>query len=271
MSRALAPSPRPPRGLVRLGRPPGRLTHGRWLPGPRLAASIEHFWYVTWALPAGVRHVQASLGHPVVHVVVEGGAASVVGVSRGRHEAALEGRGWVLGTKFLPGAFRPLLGAPVSSLTGRRVPLADVLGARRAGAYLRAVLAGRDGRARMAAARGFWEEALPPPAGDLELLGRILDAAATDRAVRRVEDLVERFGLSRRELQRWFRDVVGIGPKWAIARYRLHEALLALEAGAPGGLGRLAHDLGYADQAHFARDFRALVGMPPSEYLRRQR
>jgi len=254
--------------VVRLGSPPGGLRHDRWLPGPRLAASLEHFWSAAWDLPPGVRHVQASLGHPVVHVVVEGGEAKVVGVAPGRFEAVLEGRGWVFGAKFRPGAFRPLLGAPVSTLTGKTVPLAAVLGPRRAAAYLRAVLGARDARARVAPARAFWERVLPPPAADLELLARIVEAAASDRALTRVEQLVDRFGLSKRELQRWFRDAVGIGPKWTLARYRLHEALVALDAGARGGLGRLAHDLGYADQAHFARDFRALVGVTPTDYLR---
>ena len=31
----------------------------------------------------------------------------------------------------------------------------------------------------------------------------------------------------------------------------------------------LAAELGYADQAHFTRDFRALVGVPPSKYALR--
>jgi AraC-like DNA-binding protein len=30
----------------------------------------------------------------------------------------------------------------------------------------------------------------------------------------------------------------------------------------------VAAELGYADQAHFARDFKALVGVPPSRYRR---
>lgn len=51
-----------------------------------------------------------------------------------------------------------------------------------------------------------------------------------------------------------------------IQRYRLHDALLALERG-EGTLADLASQLGYADQAHFARDFRALVGVPPSRYV----
>lgn len=47
---------------------------------------------------------------------------------------------------------------------------------------------------------------------------------------------------------------------------RVHEALLALER-TDRTLAQLAAELGYADQAHFTRDFRALVGVPPSKYF----
>lgn len=53
-----------------------------------------------------------------------------------------------------------------------------------------------------------------------------------------------------------------------IQRYRLHEAIAQLQAHAPRDWSRLALELGYFDQAHFARDFRALVGQSPSEYVR---
>jgi AraC-like DNA-binding protein len=56
-------------------------------------------------------------------------------------------------------------------------------------------------------------------------------------------------------------------PKWVIQRYRLHEAAERLDTAATD-LSTLAHELGYADQAHFARDFKAAVGRPPASYLR---
>ena len=73
--------------------------------------------------------------------------------------------------------------------------------------------------------------------------------------------------MNQRALQRLFQHYVGVGPKWVIKRYRMHEALAQLQAGAPA-LARLAADLGYYDQAHFIKDFTALVGKPPGEYRR---
>ena len=57
-----------------------------------------------------------------------------------------------------------------------------------------------------------------------------------------------------------------MSPKWVIQRYRLHEAVEQLERGAEVDLAELALQLGYFDQAHFIRDFKALVGRPPGAY-----
>jgi AraC-like DNA-binding protein len=69
-----------------------------------------------------------------------------------------------------------------------------------------------------------------------------------------------------RALQRLFAAYVGVGPKWIILRYRIHEALSRAEAAGPVDWAALAADLGYADQAHLVRDFTATVGVPPTTY-----
>jgi len=71
-----------------------------------------------------------------------------------------------------------------------------------------------------------------------------------------------------RTMQRLFARHVGVSPKWVIRRKRLHEAAERLADDDPPDLAALAVDLGYADQAHFVRDFRDLVGVPPGSYVR---
>ncbi|MNU01164.1 DNA-binding transcriptional activator FeaR [compost metagenome] len=54
-----------------------------------------------------------------------------------------------------------------------------------------------------------------------------------------------------------------------IKRYRMHEAVARLQADiAAPELAQLALDLGYYDQAHFIKEFTALVGKPPGAYRR---
>lgn len=257
----------PPRGIVGQPGPEPRVRHRRYLVDPPLDAQLEHWWTVAWDLPPGEAVEGSTLSHPCFHVVVEAGRAEVAGVPRARFRRTLQGQGWVFGAKFRPGAFRVLLDGPASAYTDRVVPFAEVVGRARAGRYLRAIEGAPGDEARVAAAHRFFAALLPPPPADAALLQHLVEAAATDRTLTSVEALRARAGLHLRELQRWFQDAVGVGPKWVIQRYRLHEALAALEAG-QGTVASLSADLGYADQAHFARDFKRVVGVAPSRYAK---
>ena len=52
----------------------------------------------------------------------------------------------------------------------------------------------------------------------------------------------------------------------ARAPYRMHDAVTDLDGGWDGTLTDLAHRYGWYDQAHFTRDFTALVGVTPGQY-----
>jgi transcriptional regulator GlxA family with amidase domain len=109
----------------------------------------------------------------------------------------------------------------------------------------------------------------PEPAY-LDLLA-LLDRMGDDRALVRVEQVAELAALSTRSLQRLFATYVGVSPKAVLARYRLQDAAALIDAGEVDDLAALAADLGWFDQAHFSRDFRTVVGVPPSAYLQRAR
>ena len=66
--------------------------------------------------------------------------------------------------------------------------------------------------------------------------------------------------MSTRSLQRLFAAYVGLSPKAVLARYRLQDAAASIDAGEVTDLAGLAAELGWFDQAHFSRDFRAVVG-----------
>lgn len=102
--------------------------------------------------------------------------------------------------------------------------------------------------------------------GVRDLVLRIVEDMLADRSLLRVAQLEDRHGLSSRQVERLFAHYVGIGPKWMLARYRMHDAVQALDAGYDGTLADLAASCGWFDQAHFTRDFTALVGVTPSVY-----
>jgi AraC-like DNA-binding protein len=98
----------------------------------------------------------------------------------------------------------------------------------------------------------------------VDLLNEIINGIIHDRDITKVEHLVDRFNIAKRTLQRLFSQYIGVSPKWVIQRYRMHEAGELIESGMD--LTRLAMNLGYTDQAHFSKDFKAAIGKSPKQY-----
>ena len=59
-----------------------------------------------------------------------------------------------------------------------------------------------------------------------------------------------------------------MSPTHVLRRYRLLEAAEAVRGGERVVWSEVASDLGYADQAHLVRDFRAALGRTPEAYAR---
>lgn len=188
-----------------------------------------------------------------------GAGTQVVGANTTAFLVSLATGTHVAGVRFRPGAAPPLLGVDAAALTDARLPL-DALW-------------GDDGR-RLAAAL---EHDADPLALLLAMLAdRARAADPADPLVRaavtrlhdpaaRVTELARELHVSERQLRRRVAGAVGYGPKRLARVLRLGRALAAARAGQD--LGRVAADAGYADQAHFTHDCRALAGVPPSRLL----
>ncbi|MDP9847206.1 helix-turn-helix transcriptional regulator [Streptosporangium lutulentum] len=235
-------------------------------PSDDLTPFVAHYWHVEWNLREP--YEQCVLPHPSVHMTfAPDGSSSVKGVIRERFHQMLAGRGRVLGVLFHPGGFRPFLNAPLSTVTDRTLDLADVFGP--AGPRLAEnVLNAPDGAGMIALVDEFLRAVRPERDAVAEEVTGMVALAAGDSGVVRVDDLAERLGVSARRLQRLFAEHVGVGPKWVIRRYRMHEAAERAGSGLTVDWTALAVELGYSDQAHFIRDFTNTVGMPPSQYAR---
>ena len=83
----------------------------------------------------------------------------------------------------------------------------------------------------------------------------------------RADALAADTGWSGRHLAARFAVEVGLAPKAAARVARFDRARRRLQAHPGLGLAELAVTCGYYDQAHLAREFRALAGCPPSAWL----
>jgi AraC-like DNA-binding protein len=256
-----------PRGILNVRAAEATNGLSRYWPSAELAPFVEHYWIVRWNLSKP--RVAETVPHPSIHMTLESrGTSEIVGVMRTKFSRLLEGRGRVVGTKFHPGAFRRFVKQPVSAFTDRRFPVREVFGAgaRDLGEQ---VLGCADDREGIAIIESFLRGLNPSPDDGMTLAGRVAQRIADDRGITRVDQLAREFSTGVRQLQRLFKEYVGVSPKWVIQRYRLLDAAERVAAGTIVNWADLALELGYADQAHFIRDFKRLVGRSPAEYARR--
>jgi AraC-like DNA-binding protein len=95
-------------------------------------------------------------------------------------------------------------------------------------------------------------------------VGRAAGALLTGD-IRSIGAFARQVGVSTRTLDRLCRRVFGFAPKRLLRRQRFLRTLERIGGRAGLPLGAVL-DEGYADQAHFTREFRAFMGMTPSAY-----
>ena len=245
---------------------------------PALAPFVERYWSVCWDRAGRPPFRSEVLSHPSVNLSVESGnrprfgfalpAVLVHGVVTRRFTIDLVGTGRVTAAKFRPGGYAAY--ARVLPARNSVARLGDELGID-ADRLRDAVLAEDDDAARAAVLDAALAPQAPSPAPAFLELSALVDRMIDDRSLVRVDQVAALAGCSVRSLQRLFASYVGVSPKAVLARYRLQDAAALIDAGAVDDLATLAADLGWFDQAHFSRDFRAVVGTTPSAYLQRAR
>jgi AraC-like DNA-binding protein len=181
--------------------------------------------------------------------------ASVIEFEQGRAHVSVT---------FALGAAACFFASPLRLARDQQVPLEDVWG--RSGASLRERLLEA---ATAQEALGVMEEVL---------LGQMTDPVAPDPAVTAaahalsagvpVGEAAAGLGMLPRTLRRRFVADVGLTPKRFARVQRLQRVVRDLDGQSRVDWARLAAEHGYADQPHLAEEFRQLVGVTPTEYLR---
>lgn len=156
-----------------------------------------------------------------------------------------------------------VLGLPVSALGGELVDLDDVLGDF-AGELIERLAAAPDARERHAIAQWMLASRLSEDHATPPEVAYAFERLRATRGAARVETLAAEVGWSRRHLTARFGETVGLAPKAFARVVRAEYAARRVRAGDP--LADIAYDAGYADQSHFNREFRELVGCSPTEF-----
>jgi AraC-like DNA-binding protein len=164
-----------------------------------------------------------------------------------------------------PAGARALLGLPAGELTQIDVPADAVLGPAAKRIHHRLGMA-RDWPERFAVLDDEFTRLLAdcevPP--EVDFAWRLLLRSGGTVPV---SELAGQTGWSTRHLANRFREEIGLTPKAAARVIRFSRAKRLLVSAPAGSLADVAASCGYFDQAHLAREFRALAGCPPTQWL----
>lgn len=237
----------------------------RYYPPAQLNSLVEQFWLVDWQLSNGQRHTQQNLPDPNFHLVFDNGAAKLIGPVSKMYAYAMQATGRIIGVKFNIGALAKWLNAPVNAYVDKEIAATAVFGPQVT--ELVALLAkARDDEAIVALLHRFLLPFDAAPGRQLQQTQQVFALIKHNSDATTVAMLSQLSGVSLRTLQRNFQQYVGLSPKWLIRKYRLHDALAALEDQRTT-IADVVELLDYTDQSHLIRDFKAMLGVTPNVYI----
>lgn len=249
---------------------PARLPSFRRVPAPeQVADRVRWFWIPEWDVAPGRVSRQQVIAYPASNLVVEPAFVALAGPTTRCSAQDLTGRGWAVGALLQPAAVPSLAPDPVAERDGyRHLELPDLHAA------VTTVMTDPDrepgglpGHRRAVEAFSAWiGDTVPAADADGLLANAMASAIDDDPTLVHPEQVVARLHVSVRTLQRLARRHVGVSPGSMIRRRRLQAAAELVRTRPDTDLARLAADLGYADHAHLAQDFRTTLGFTPTGY-----
>lgn len=239
----------------------------RYPPSEDIGFFVKHYWVVNWDLHDEDPHLQHVVPNPCVNMVFEKNNTGIFGPAKHKTSHLLKDKGRVFGVKFKPGGFYPFFNNRVSLLTKQRLAVSHIFAVDDEEIEESVLSRIEEGKA-VQLVEQLIRSKLPERDDTIIWINQMIDKVCEDREITKVEAICDHFGIHIRKLQRMFDQYVGVSPKWVIKLYRLQNAAERMETARNDSWLQISADLGYYDQAHFIKDFKAIIGQTPDEYVR---
>lgn len=169
----------------------------------------------------------------------------------------------ILGASLIPAGVQPLLGVPARIIADRIMLLDDVIGSSALEIEEYILSSAAD---HMLARLG---DALIRLGGYREahsVAARVVHQVRTAGGQNRIDAVANDINLSTRQLERVFREHIGLGPKTYSQLVRFDRAARGISSRGTMPWTHFALTHGYSDQAHFINDFRQFAGVTPAQF-----
>ncbi|QHT67353.1 AraC family transcriptional regulator [Rhodocytophaga rosea] len=170
------------------------------------------------------------------------------------------------GIRFKPEAMYFIFGVPAGEFINRYADLKDVLGESFISFCLQ-LEALKTVEQRIRLADEYLLNRLYKASNPTSYVQYAADLIRRQKGEISVESLSDRACISKRQLEREFKNKLGISPKAYMRINRLGKVLDYINTYPSISLAQLSYLNGYSDQTHFNKDFKSLTGELPSVYM----
>lgn len=256
------------------------ISHQEFSPSPALASVIDRIWVSETADHADeLSPMQNCLPLGMIEWIIQIKGKPIIGWYKGTRVTyptnyfiglmttfarwQMYGQSKVIGIRMKPeGAIR-MLRQPIAELTGSSVEAHNFIH-RKELSILDRLMEMEDTTSQISLLEAFMHHHLM--AGNVKD-NYFADVFAHMRSVNSsfsTKEIADRFFLSERQMQRLYKDQLGVSPKTYERILRFSRAVETIRKNEHPNWSSLAYQLGYSDQAHLIRDFKSYSGMTPA-------
>ncbi len=169
--------------------------------------------------------------------------------------------------QFYPYGFANFVTTPIEDLANKDTPLASLFGEQDAKVLEGKIIQASDTKERIEVIEVFLLDRLQERSTIDGIVKSTVDALLLTRGSSPIKTILKEDLSKRRQLERKFREQIGISPKQLSRIIRLQSALKMMLSRDAKSLTNIAYQSEYYDQAHFIKDFKEFTGTIPKAFL----
>lgn len=190
---------------------------------------------------------------------------TIIGLYTRPYEVRFRSYVQTFGIRFKPECIYNLFGIPAANFSRRFEDMELVLGSHFR-EYCLKLREANSLRLKLHLTHDYLIEQLKNHHPEKTYLNRAADLIRMSGNIVKVDDLPGKVYISRRQIERGFKKIIGMSPKQYMRIARLNEINRYLQSGSEINFSHLSLEAGYADQAHLCREFKTFAGVPPAKF-----
>lgn len=192
---------------------------------------------------------------------------TLIGLFTKPYEVRFNKKVKVFGIRFKPEGIYNLFGIPASEFSASYLDMENVL-SRQFKTFTSQIHEAQSIDKMIMATEEFLLHNLKQTSNDIYYLNYAAESIRKTYGILRIEELMQKVFISQRQLEREFKQKIGVTPKHYMRIARMNEINRILTTGDFNRLTTLSYLNGFSDQAHFIREFKQFMGIPPLKFLK---